>query len=260
MLAISAHTRAKAVANAAATINVPLPPAFLKKVDQAEAFTDAAKQTVCTDSKLHAAVLVAIEEGRDYHADERIQRLALDCQLTSQNILAAARIRSEELVTAALKDHADDILGSWADALDEHSARLVAAAEAGLNLNDAAGAVARGGDNMQHLHAAQIAVKAWGVAIHGFGTLAAVGGVTLSPRTAPLVLTPARKTELVPAVDMAREARTDVDVWTLTRCGIVLRLCASLGEFRERAAHFKADTEAEARDHAARAKAAGFNR
>ncbi|BBY91310.1 hypothetical protein MGALJ_09790 [Mycobacterium gallinarum] len=258
MLAISAHTRAQTVTNAAATLGVPLPPAFLEKVDQAERFTEAAKETVCTKEKLHAAVLSAIEEGRDYHADKGIQRLALDCQLTSQNILAAARSRGEELVTAALNDHADDILDGWSDALDEHSAHLVAAAEAGLNLKDASGAVARGVDTMRQLHAAQIAVKAWAAAEHGFHTLAAVAGVRINA-TGTVALTPARLAELAPAYELARDERTEVNAWILSRCGIVLRL-ATLDEFTRRAAQLRADTEAEARDRAARTNAAGFNR
>ncbi len=144
MLAISARTRAQTVTNTAATLGVPLPADYLAQVDEAEAFVEAAKQTVCTAEKLHAAVLDAIQEDRDYWSDPKIQRFALDTQLTSSNIFAAARTRSESLILAALKDHADDILDGWSDALDEHSAHLVAAAEAGLNLGNAAGAVARG--------------------------------------------------------------------------------------------------------------------
>lgn len=258
MLAISARTRAQAVTNAAATLGVPLPADYLEQVDEAEAFTEAAKQTVCTPEDLHRAVLDAIQEGREYQADPTIQRLALDCQLTSQNILAAARSRSEQLVLAALRDHADDILDGWADALDEHSAHLVAAAEARLNLKDASGAVARGGAIMTHLHNAQIAVKAWAAAEHGFHALAAVAGVRINVN-GTVALTPARLAELAPAYEMAREARTDVDAWVLARCGIPLRL-ATLDEFTRRAAQLKADTEAEARSRDARAVAAGFNR
>ena len=83
MHAISARTRAQTVTNTAATLGVPLPADYLAQVDEAEAFVEAAKQTVCTAEKLHAAVLDAIEEGRDYWSDPKIQRMALDTQLTS---------------------------------------------------------------------------------------------------------------------------------------------------------------------------------
>lgn len=258
MLAISARTRAQTITNTAATLGVPLPAAYLEQVDDAEAFTEAANQTVCKTEHLHRVVLDAIEEGRDYYADPKIQRMALNTQLTSSNILAAARSRSEQLVLAALRDHADDMLDGWADALDKHSTHLVAAAEARLNLKDATGAVARGGAIMTHLHNAQIAVKAWTAAERGFHALAAVAGVSINV-TGTVALTPARLAELAPAYEMAREARTDVDAWVLARCGISLRL-ATLDEFTRRAAQLKADTEAEARDYAARANAAGFNR
>jgi hypothetical protein len=259
MLAISARTRAQTVTNTAATLGVPLPAAYLEQIDDAEAFTEAAKQTVCKPEDLHRAVLDAIEDGRDYWSDPKIQRMALDTQLTSLNILAAARSRSENLISAALKGHADDILDGWSDALDEHSTNLVAAAKAGLNLKDATGAVARGGAIMTHLHNAQIAVKAWAAAEHGFHTLAAVAGVSMNV-DGTVALTPARLTELATAYEMARDERTrGLDVWILTRCGIPLRL-ATLEEFTRRAAQLRADTEAEARSRDARANAAGFNR
>jgi hypothetical protein len=258
MLAISARTHAQTITNTVATLGVPLPTAYLEQVEEAETFTEAAKQTIGKPEDLHRAVLDAIQDDRDYRADPKIQRMAFDCQLTSQNILAAARSRAEHLVLAALKDHADDILDGWSDALDEHSENLVAAAEAGLKLGDAAGAVARGGAIMHHLHNAQIAIKAWAAAAHGFHTLAAVSGI--KNNVATVALTPARLAELKPAYEMARDERVrEVDAWILSRCGIVLQL-ATLGEFTRRAAQLKADTEAEARDHAARANAAGFNR
>lgn len=255
---ISPHTRSQAVTNAAATIGVALPAGFLEQLAQAQAFPDAANQTVCTTQDLHAAVLAAIQEGRDYHADKTVQRLALDNQLTSENILAAARSRGEQLLAAALADWADEIVAGWADALDKHSAHLVAAVEAGLNLNDAAAVVARGGEGMHHLHKAQIAVKAWAAAGYGFGALAAVAGIAYSG-TGPLALTQARKAELAAAYELALDEGTrDIDAWILARCGIPLRL-ATLGEFQKRVATFNADLQDEARDHAKQREQAGFN-
>jgi len=64
---------------------------------------------------------------------------------------------------------------------------------------------------------------------------------------------------VAPAYELARDERTDVGVWILSRCGIALQL-ARLDEFTRRAAQLRADTEAEARDRAARANAAGLNR
>ncbi|OBK16775.1 hypothetical protein [Mycobacterium asiaticum] len=259
MMRISAHTRAQAVTNAANTLHVALPPAYVEQFAEAEAFTEAANQTVCKPETLHRAVLDAIQEGRNYVTDPVIRMMALNAQLTEGNILAAARSRAEQLKLAALGDHAGDILDGWADALDEHSAKLAAAADAGVNLNDAAGAVARGGAIMSHLHNAQVAVRAWTTATNGFYALAAVAGVRNSADSVT-VLTPARLADLAPAYEMARDERArEVGVWVLARCGIPLRL-ANLDEFKARAAQMKADAEAEARGLAARANAAGFNR
>lgn len=259
MMRISAHTRAQAVTNAADTLHVALPSAYLEQFAEAGAFTEAAKQTVCQKETLHRVVLDAIQEGRDYLSDRGIQAMALNAQLTEGNILAAARSRSEQLMLAALADHADDILDGWADALDDHSAKLAAAAEAGVNLNDAAGAVARGGAMMTHLHNAQVAMKAWTAAANGFYALAAVAGVRINADPV-IVLTPASLADLAPAFEMARDERArEVGVWALSRCGLPLRL-ATLDEFKVRAAQMKADAQAEARNHAARANAAGFSR
>ncbi|MFN3002343.1 aldehyde dehydrogenase [Mycolicibacterium wolinskyi] len=259
MMRISAHTRAQAVTNAADTLHVALPPAYVEQFAEAEAFIEASNQTVCQKESLHRAVLDAVQAGRDYHADPVIRVMALNAQLTEGNILAAARSRAEQLKLAALSDHAGDILDGWAGALDEHSAKLAAAAGAGVNLNDAAGAVARGGAMMTHLHNAQVAVKAWTAAANGFYALAAVAGVRINADPV-IVLTPARLADLAPAFELARDERArEVGVWVLARCGLPLRL-ANLDEFKERAAQMKADAQAEARNHAARANAAGFNR
>lgn len=185
--------------------------------------------------------------------------MALNAQLTDGNILADARARTEQLMLAALRDHADDILDSWVDALDDHAVKLAAAAKAGVNLKDATGAVARGVATMTHLHNAQIAVRAWATAANGFYALAAVAGVRINadPTT---VLTPARLADLEPAIELAREEKTrEVSAWILARCDLPLKL-ATLDEFRKRAEQYRLDTEDVARKHAARANAAGFNR
>lgn len=259
MFHISAHTHAQTVTNAADTLHVPLPPGYLEQFSEAEAFIAAANQTVCQKEQLHRAVLDAVEAGRDYQSDPVIRVMALNAQLTAGNILADARKRGEQLRLAALRDHAGDILDGWADALDEHSAKLAAAAEAGLNLGDAAVAVARGGAIMTHLHNAQVAVRAWRTAANGFYALAEVARLRINADPVT-VLTTARLAELAPAYDLARDERArDIDVWILARCGLPLRL-ATLDEFKVRAAQMKADAQAEARNHAARANAAGFNR
>lgn len=259
MLAISAHTRAQAITNAADTLGVPLPPEHFKQVAAAEAFLAEANQTVCKKEDLHRAVLDAIQEGRNYVTDPVIRLMALNAQLTDGNILADARARTEQLMLAALRDHAEDILDSWVDALDDHAANLAAAARAGVDLKDATGAVARGVATMTHLHNAQIAVRAWATAANGFYALAAVAGVRISADPI-VVLTPARLADLEPAFEMAREERArEVSAWVLARCDLPLKL-ATLDEFKKRAEQYNADTEDVARKHAARANAAGFNR
>jgi hypothetical protein len=256
---ISARTRATAVTNAAATIGVGLPSGFLEQLALAQAFPGRANETVCTTPDLLDAVLACIEQGRDYHNDKNVQRLALNHQLTQANVLARARSRGEELLAAALADWADRIVAGWSAALDKHAAHLAAAAQAGLNLSDADAVVAKGGDNMVKLHNAQIAVKAWAAATHGFAALAAAAGIPYSG-SGELALTAVRKAELEAADEMARDEGTrDIDAWTLVRSGVPLKLAATLGEFRKRVATYTADAEAEARAEAKRRQEAGFN-
>lgn len=244
---ISARTRAQAVDKAAETLSVPLPAAYREQVAQADAFADAAAQIAVTTDDLHAAVFDAIEAGGNYRTDKTVQRLTLDHQLTAQNIGSSARKRADQLLAAALSDHADDILEGWASALEPHSAALEAAAEAipSLNLRDGHDAATHGGDVLRHWASARTAVDAWTTAERGFYALAAVAGISYRG-TGTLALTPARKAELEPAFETARDARTDIDAWILARCGLPLRL-ATLGDFMTRAAQFNADHEAEAR-------------
>ncbi len=131
----------------------------------------------------------------------------------------SARKRSDRLLAAALADNADDILDGWADALEPHAAALAAAAAAAptLNLRDGHEAATHGGDVLKHWAAARTALDAFVAAERGFYALAAVAGVSYSGIGAPLALTPACRAELAPALEMAREARVDVDAWVLGR-------------------------------------------
>lgn len=257
---ISARTHEQAVAKAADTLAVPLPGPYLEQVAKAQAFADAAGQIGLQSEDLYAAVFAAIEAGRDYRSDETVQRMALDRLLTTQNIGERSRGRCDELLAAALADHGDGILAGWADALEPHTAALVAAAEAvpGLDLRHGHTAATHGGDVLRHWASARTALDAWTAAERGFYALATVAGVSYTGH-GPLVLTPARKADLEPASDLARKERTEVDAWVLARRGIVLEL-ATLGDFMARVATFKADRQAEDRARAERAAAAGFNR
>ncbi|MFA1705522.1 aldehyde dehydrogenase [Mycobacterium intracellulare] len=255
---ISARTRAQTVDKTAATLGVALPAKYVEQVAQTHAFADAAAQIAATADDLLTAVFAAIEDGRDYHSDPSVQRLALDHQLTSLNLGRTTERRVNEMLAAALTDWADDILDGWADALEPHSAALLAAAEAGLSPNSADAAAAKGVDAMRLLHDAQIAVKAWTDAVNGFYALAAVSGISYRGQ-GPLVLTSARRAVLEPAYEMARDARIDVDAWVLARCSIPLRL-ATIGEFMSRVAHYQADKAAEDRAREQRRVEAGFNR
>lgn len=243
---VTARAHAMTVTKAADRLGVPLPDAYLEQVAQIDAFTDAVSRIAATTEQLDAAVFDAIEAGRDYHNDKTVQRLALDRQLTATNIGERARGRALELLAAALADHADTILHGWAHGLAPHTAALRAAADAGLDLDNDAAAIAKGGNVMHMMHDAQIAAVGWTEAVRGFYALAAVSGVRYAGDTATVALTPARAAALAPAYELARKARTDVDAWLLTRCGIQLRL-ATLAEFMARAATFTADRQAEER-------------
>ncbi|OCB19272.1 aldehyde dehydrogenase [Mycobacterium malmoense] len=257
---VSARTHADAVAKAADTLGVDLPAPYRQQIAQAQAFNDAANQIGATTGDLHGAVFSVIENGRDYHDDPNVARLLLDRVLSTQNVGESARCRGDELLAAALADHGDDILAGWADALDEHSDALAAAAEAvpGLNLADGRAAGVKGGEVLRHWATARSALEAWQAAERGWFALATVASIRYSGH-GPLILTPARKGDLEPAYQLARNERTDVDAWVLARCGIPLRL-ATIAEFMSRVAQYNADRQAEDRAREQRRVEAGFNR
>jgi hypothetical protein len=253
---ISARTRAQSVDKTAATLGATLPAEYLEQVARAHTFADKVAQIAATADDLLGAVFTAIGEGRDYHGDSTVQRLALDHQLASLNLGRTTERRLNDMLTAALTDCADEILDDWADALEPHSAALVDAAQAGLSLTNLD---ARNVDTMRQQHGAQVAVKAWADAVNGFHALAAVSGVRIAGDTSALALTPARRADLKPAMEVARDAQTDVDAWTLARCGLPLEL-PTLGDYMARSAIYEADRQAEERAYAERAEAAGFDR
>lgn len=242
---ISARSYAQTVAKSADKLGVSLPARYFAHIDQADALAEsvAAIARVQAD-QLTTAALNALEAGRDPHTDKTVLRLLLDRTLASSGIEHIARQRADEAFRAVLADCSDEILETWAEALEPLSAHLTTAAQAGLDLNRPDAVIAQGGEGMQQMHYAQVAVAAWSAAVTGFAALAAVAGVGHNRNTAPLVLTPARKAKLTPAFELAREERTGVAAWTLARCGIPLNL-ATLGDFMARAATFEADCLAE---------------
>jgi hypothetical protein len=244
---VSTSTHGRTVTRTADTLGVPLPTGYIEQVADVDAFTAAVADITVTTDQLQTAVLSAIENGKDYRTDKTVLRLALDRSLTAEDISAVARTRASQMLAAALTDWADEILDDWADALEPHSAALVAAADAGLSdLEQTAGVIAKGGDNMDTLHHAQVAVSAWNAAVNGFCSLAIVSSVGFQGDVSVMIRTPARLTDLEPAFALARNEKTQVDVWTLTRCGVAMRL-ATLQQFMSRAAQFNADLQAEHR-------------
>ena len=104
---ISARSRAMTVEKAAAVLGVALPAGYLEQIAQAQAFADRAGQIAVTAEDLLAAVFEAIEDGRDHHSDKKVQRLALDHQITSLNLGQSVERRVNQLHLAALSDWAD---------------------------------------------------------------------------------------------------------------------------------------------------------
>jgi hypothetical protein len=243
---ISARSYAQAVEKSADKLGVSLPAQYFEHIEQARALAEsvAAIARVQAD-QLTSATLNALEAGRDHHTDKTVLSLLLDRTLSLSGIEQIARERADNAFRDMLTDVSDDILESWAEALEPHSKHLSAAAKAGLDLHRPDAVIAQGGDSMKLAHHAQAAVAAWSAAVTGFAALATVAGLDRSNRdTAPIVFTPARRAELAPAFTLARDEQTSVDAWVLARCGNPLDL-ATIGDFMARAATFEADRQTE---------------
>ncbi|ULE32580.1 aldehyde dehydrogenase [Mycobacterium sp. IDR2000157661] len=251
---ITAQTHARTVAQTAETLGAPLPAAYLDALDRADALAGAVSPIAkASAGQLTNAAISALEQGRDPHTDKAVQRLLTSRVLASSGIEQAARTHVNQLLAAALCDHADEVLTGWADALEPYAADLYAAAEAvpHLNVTDTDRAIKTGGETMHHLHKVQAAVVAWEAATHGFNMLGMVAGIRSGPRTAPLILTPASHDDLEPAYEL--KPAGDLDVWELAKFGLPLRL-ATLGEYMERVAQFQADRAAAQREDEQRSK------
>lgn len=219
------------IRNAANTIGVPLPPALTKQLDQADALVRTAETMVGTSGDLNSAILDALEAGRDYHDDPAVQRTALDRMIAnfqSHGVNEAAQARAMQRRRDALTEHADDILGAWADAIEGHSAALAAAA-AELpthDLADTATIIAAGLDAVQHWNDAQHAIKVWDAAASGFTAFAAAARVDTGQRY--LIFTDSDAAAV-------KHAGRQVDAWTLACHGVPLNL-ATLETFAARVA------------------------
>jgi hypothetical protein len=246
-MSVTTRALAQLVTQAARTLGVPPPAAFTEQLDAANQLVTAAHNIHGAD-KLRAAVLAALAEGRDYHADKEIGRLLLDAVLSDQlEIGIAARDRSVVDIEAALFEHADALLTGWADALEPHSQALAAAAAAlpNPNLDDYQAVVARGPKAMQHWAAAQEAVKQWKAATDGFRGLASAARITVDKRS-PHILTAADIATIGQAQATAMREGKQVDAWILARHAVPPRL-PTLGEYMERVAMHEQQRQAAAR-------------
>lgn len=239
---ISARGYQQIVHRTADVLGVGLPAEYVDEIHHADEVAAAIAEIAATPAltaALHNAVIDAISEGRDYRTDKNVAQLLLARELAASNISQTARTRAESELRETLVEHSQRILASWSDALTEHSAALSAAAEAGLNLGNASDVVAKGGDDMRLLHAAQIAVTAWSAARTGFEAIATVTGVNLAGPIA-LIYTAAPPDEWAPAVEAARAQRRDISAWDLARHRTALAL-PTLTEYQGRLATFQAD-------------------
>lgn len=224
------------------TIGVPLPPALVERLDNADKLVHAADTMLGSSGDLNSAILDALEAGRDYHDDPAVQRNALDrmvANFQSHGIIDAAHARAMDRRRAALAEYADDVLDDWADAVERHSAAL-AAAVTGLpthDLVDTATIIASGLDAVQHWNDAQHAIKVWDAAASGFLAFAAAARVDTENHR-HLLFTDADAATLRPALTTARQP----DAWTLARHGVPLDL-ATLRTFAVRVAAHQGDDQ-----------------
>lgn len=224
------------VKRAASALDVPLPADFSQRVDAADRITQAA-QKISNPDALNSTVLNALAEGRDYRTAPDVVHMLLDAYLVNQaSIAETARARWESDVQAALVDHADEILTGWTQALDPHGRALLAAAEAlpTPDLDDTRTIAEAGRKVLDHWANAQHAVKMWRQGVDGFMALAQANRIT-ADRHNPAIITAADLQTLAPAVATSLRESAPLDVWTVARHGIPLRL-ATLGDYMERSA------------------------
>ncbi|QQW36885.1 aldehyde dehydrogenase [Mycobacterium marinum] len=240
---ITARFYASQVRKSAETLGVPLPTVLVEQLDHADNLAHTAETMLNQGGDLNAAVLDAIEAGRDFHTDKAVQRLALERMLANQGhgIADAARQRSLHQKRTALVEHADVVLDEWAAALEPHTAAL-AAAVAALpvdNLDDVGNVITRGPDAVQQWSNAQRAITMWSAAVQGFTAFADAARIDYSEHRAQ-ILTDAGAAALAHPWRTARlEGARHIDAWTLARHGVPLEL-ATLDEFTARIARYEA--------------------
>ncbi|RDH75503.1 aldehyde dehydrogenase [Mycolicibacterium moriokaense] len=238
---LTARFYASQVRKTAETLGVPLPAALVEQLDHADRLAHTAETMLGGAGDLNAAVLDAIEAGRDFHTDKAVQRLALERMLANQGhgIADAARKRSIQQKRAALVEHADAVLDQWDVALEPHAAALTAAIAALPvdHLDNVQGVITRGTDAVQHWSNAQQSIAMCSAASQGFTAFADAARIDYSEHRTQ-ILTDADASTLEPAHQTARvEGSRHVDAWILARHGIPLSL-ATLTEFRTRIAIF----------------------
>lgn len=236
------------------TLEVPLPAEITGPLDAANALA-AATEAIPKPGQLTDLVLTALSEGRDYHADKKIQAALLDHVVHQLNLPATARARADDTLGASIVEHADTILTGWAKALQPHADALAAAAEhlPTHDLGDAQTIAAHGAEVMKIWGAAHEAVKKWQAATEGFGQLTMA--TRLSRPDPFLVLAAPDTAAFERAWTTVKSQGTRVDAWALAQHGVPLSL-PTLSGYMERVAERQARVAEAQKREAARRKEA----
>jgi len=157
----------------ATTLALPLPKSLTKALAHADDVTSQADQMV-QHSALPTAVLDALAAGQDPPTDPAVQRALIGSALAGLQFPDRAADYAATLIVDALNTHADTLLTTWAEALEDDTNAMVHAADVlpTHDLEDTKTIIRSAPDIIAAWSAAVEASKRWQAATEGFGALA----------------------------------------------------------------------------------------
>ncbi len=208
-------------------LDTALPAKFDAALDEARAIREATDRIEGSAVAVNAHIITCLRNGKDWRTDTELQALMFERVAAANGIRQAGIDAAEDMVTTAVAQHADAIIGAWANSLEPDTAALAEAAEK-ITIADLAAADVPDLSRRKLVAVwakARTAVERFKIAIEGWRIVATA---TALPRSSDH--------ELFALTDTAPDGVTlgrDIDVWALARAGAPLSL-ATPSEYHQR--------------------------
>jgi hypothetical protein len=254
---VTARAHASIVERTAEKLAVPSPKPYAAAIAQARKLVADSEQLMAAVPAVSSRAVELILTGQDPGTDEEIARRLVYRALVDSGLGAAATDRANDVIGAALVEHADDLIRGWDTALAGDFAALTAAAAVLdiVDLKDAELAALRQAGHIDVWATAATAADRIHIGHAGWQAIAA--GISIQYLAEHVALSLAPDAD-ISSIDAANATSSRPDAWLLARLGAPLRL-ATTADFVAAIGSYTAEKQRRYREHEEANRRTGFD-